>query len=195
MATMHRQEAADPDRPRKSRWRWLFLVPLLIFVAVGGFLALGLTQDPEKLPSALIDKPVPNFDLPPLAGRDDGGLKTADLGHGQVMLVNVFASWCIPCKVEHPMLMRLAKEGIPIVGIDYKDKPEDVARFLAEMGSPYQKIGADRDGRTAIDFGVYGVPETFVIGKDGKIAYRLAGAIQERELETQIRPVLKALQR
>ncbi|SNB51998.1 cytochrome c biogenesis protein CcmG, thiol:disulfide interchange protein DsbE [Arboricoccus pini] len=195
MAITHRPEATDLDRTPKSRWRWLFLLPLFVFVGVGGFLAVGLTRDPEKLPSALIDKPVPAFDLPPLAGREDGGLKTADLGHGQVMLVNVFASWCIPCKVEHPMLMRLAKEGIPVVGINYKDKPEDVARFLAEMGSPYQKIGADRDGRAAIDFGVYGVPETFIIGKDGKIAYRLAGAIQERELEENIRPVLKALTR
>jgi cytochrome c biogenesis protein CcmG/thiol:disulfide interchange protein DsbE len=193
MASVHPEtNAAAASRPKAWR-RSLFLLPILVFAGIGVFLTIGLWQDPEKLPSTLIDKPAPIFALPPLPGRDDGGLSTADLGKGGVMLVNVFASWCIPCKVEHPVLMRLASQGITIVGINYKDKPEDAARFLSEFGSPYRKIGVDRDGRAAIEWGVYGVPETFIVDQQGHIVYRQVGPMQERELDEKILPILEKL--
>jgi cytochrome c biogenesis protein CcmG/thiol:disulfide interchange protein DsbE len=171
--------------------RLLFLIPLALFALVGGFLAVGLTRDPGTLPSALLDKPAPQFSLPPLAGRDNG-LATADLSPGP-QLVNVFASWCVPCRVEHPLLMRLSEEGVTVQGINYKDKPEDAQEFLAELGDPYARIGSDRDGRVGIEWGVYGVPETYVIDRQGRIAYRHVGPLQPRDLERTIRPLLERL--
>lgn len=171
--------------------RLLFLIPLALFALVGGFLAVGLTRDPGALPSALIDRPAPQFDLPPLAGRTQG-LATADLSPGP-QLVNVFASWCVPCRIEHPLLMRLKQQGITIQGINYKDKPEDAVAFLAEMGDPFARIGSDRDGRVGIEWGVYGVPETYVIDRQGRIAYRHVGPLQPRDLERAILPLLEKL--
>jgi cytochrome c biogenesis protein CcmG, thiol:disulfide interchange protein DsbE len=174
--------------------RLLFLLPVLIFIGVGIGLAVGLTRDPSTLPSALIDQPVPSFELPPIAGREGPGFGSADLVGG-VSLVNVFASWCVPCRVEHPLMMALADDGVAIYGIDYKDPAEQAAAWLAELGDPYRAIGADRDGRVAIDWGVYGVPETFVIDRAGRIRYRFVGPLQRRDIEETLRPLLEQLER
>jgi cytochrome c biogenesis protein CcmG/thiol:disulfide interchange protein DsbE len=172
--------------------RLLFLLPVLIFVGVGIGLAVGLTRDPGTLPSALLDQPVPTFELPPIAGRDGRGFSSADL-EGQVSLVNVFASWCVPCRIEHPLLMALAEDGVAIYGIDYKDPADKAAGWLAELGDPYRAIGADQHGRVAIDWGVYGVPETFVIDREGRIRHRHVGPLQPRDIEQTIRPLLTEL--
>ncbi|MFO1073001.1 MAG: DsbE family thiol:disulfide interchange protein [Geminicoccaceae bacterium] len=170
----------------------LFILPLALFALVGGFLALGLTRDPATLPSALLGKPVPAFQLPPLPGRDERGLASGDVG-GQPMLVNFFASWCVPCRIEQPVLDGLRERGVVIQGINYKDKPADAAAWLAELGDPFQHIGADRDGRVGIEFGVYGVPETYVVGKDGRIAHRFVGPLQPRDVAETILPLLEKL--
>jgi cytochrome c biogenesis protein CcmG/thiol:disulfide interchange protein DsbE len=171
--------------------RLLFVLPILLFVVLAGYFFLGLKRDPALLPSALLDKPAPDFTLPGIADRP--GLTRADLA-GRVTLVNFFASWCAPCRVEHPLLMRLAAEGrVALYGIDYKDKPEDAARLLAQLGDPYRRIGVDRDGRTAIDFGVYGVPETYVIDKQGRIRFRQVGPISAADYDGKILPLLKQL--
>jgi cytochrome c biogenesis protein CcmG/thiol:disulfide interchange protein DsbE len=154
-------------------------------------LLLGLGRDPSVLPSALIDTPAPAFDLPGLGAR--AGLATADLP-GRVTLVNFFASWCVPCRAEHPMLMRLAKEGhIALYGIAYKDQPEASGQLLAQLGDPYSRVGVDSTGRTAIDFGVYGVPETYVLDKAGRIRYRQVGPITQEDYDGKILPLLKRL--
>ena len=170
----------------------LFILPLALFALVGGFLALGLTRDPATLPSALLGKPVPAFQLPPLPGRDERGLASGDVG-GQPMLVNFFASWCVPCRIEQPVLDGLRERGVVIQGINYKDKPADAAAWLAELGDPFQHIGADRDGRVGIDFGVYGVPETFVVDKQGTIRYKQIGPLTPEVIEKKIVPLLKEL--
>ena len=172
--------------------RLLFLLPAFIFAGVGIGLAVGLTRDPGTLPSALIDKPVPAFELPPLAGRDGPGFSSADL-EGRVSLVNVFASWCVPCRVEHPLLMTLADDGVPIYGINYKDPAERANGWLGELGDPYRAIGADTQGRVAIDWGVYGVPETFVVDTGGRIRHRHVGPLQPRDVEETIKPLLAEL--
>ncbi len=142
---------APGARPRR---RLLFLLPVVVFIGGVVFLALGLTRDPGKLPSPLIDQPAPAFSLPPVPGRDDHGFSSKDLG-GKLMIVNVFASWCVPCRLEAPMIQRLAKErGITVQGIAYKDKAADVKAWLAELGDPFTRIGLDSSGRTAIDWGV-----------------------------------------
>jgi cytochrome c biogenesis protein CcmG/thiol:disulfide interchange protein DsbE len=172
--------------------RLLFFLPVVIFIGVGIGLAVGLTRDPGQLPSALIDQPVPAFELPPIDGRDGPGFSSADLA-GRVSLVNVFASWCVPCRVEHPLLMALADEGVAIYGIDYKDPADKAAGWLAEFGDPYRAIGADQDGRVAIDWGVYGVPETFVVDAEGRIRHRHVGPLQPRDIEETIKPLLAEL--
>ncbi len=173
------------------------LVPAAAFAALAAVLAVYLVQidsgarDPGRLPSALIGRPAPPLDLPPIDGPGEG-LRSDRLG-GAVALVNVFASWCPPCRAEHPMLMRLAREGVAIYGVNYKDRPEDARAFLAELGNPYRAVGADRTGRTAIDWGVYGYPETFVIDRAGLVRYRHVGPITPHDLETRIRPLLARL--
>ncbi|MBY0252420.1 MAG: DsbE family thiol:disulfide interchange protein [Methylobacterium organophilum] len=172
-------------RPPPVRRSLLLIVPALAFAALAAVLFLRLRSgaDPAALPSAMIGKPVPSFDLPAVPGLTaDGapvpGLSSAEL-KGQITVLNVFASWCAPCQMEHPMLMRLAKEpGIRLVGIDYKEpSPEAGQRFLARHGVPFTAVGADTDGRAAIDLGVYGVPETFIIGPDGIIRDKLVGIL------------------
>ncbi len=161
-----------------------YLLPVGVFLIVAVGLGIGLTRDPSTLPSALIDKPVPAFKLPPLVAPDTKttGLTSDDL-KGKVQLVNVFASWCGPCRVEHPILMKLAKDGVTVQGLNYKDQPADAANFLMELGDPYEKIGADTNGRVGIDWGVYGVPETFVIDAEGNIRHKHVGPIQARDVE------------
>lgn len=174
--------------------RVLFLLPLLVFLLVAGYFGLQLTSgaDPSRLPSALIDKPVPDFALPALPGRDRG-LSASDLT-GEVQLVNVFASWCVPCRAEHPLLIRLAREeGVTVRAINYKDDPDDALAWLDRLGDPYASIGADRDGRAAIDWGVYGVPETFVVDARGRIRYRHVGPLMPFDIDETILPLVRAL--
>jgi cytochrome c biogenesis protein CcmG/thiol:disulfide interchange protein DsbE len=173
--------------------RAIYLLPLALFIGLIGYFIVGLQRDPHLLPSALLDRPAPEFSLPPLV---DGkpGIARADLADGP-MLVNFFASWCVPCRAEHPILTRLAGEGILLQGVAYKDKPEDAKSWLKQLGDPYKRIGQDRDGRTAIEFGVYGVPETYVIDRKGTIRYRQVGPITPSDLDTKIKPLLAELKR
>jgi cytochrome c biogenesis protein CcmG/thiol:disulfide interchange protein DsbE len=163
----------------------ILILPVLVFAVLAGamFVRLRSGADPSALPSAMIGKPMPAFDLPPVpglanAGNPVPGFASADL-KGTITVVNVFASWCAPCQVEHPMLMRLAREpGIRLVGIDYKE-PDPAAgrKFLDRHGVPFAAVGADADGRAAIDLGVYGVPETFIVGPDGIIRDKIVGIL------------------
>ena len=174
--------------------RAFFLVPIALLLALAAVLAWGLTRTPGVVSSPLIGKRVPAFALPPVQGRSLG-LSDRDLV-GEVSLVNVFASWCTACREEHPIFMRLKEEGVvPIHGLNYKDRPEDAARWLETLGDPYARTGADLDGRVAIDWGVYGVPETFIIGKDGRIAHKHIGAVTPQVLRTTILPLIEALRR
>ena len=178
--------------------RLLFLLPLLLFVGVGLAFFFGFERDPRNIPSVLIDKPVPSFALPGLPGRDkagSGGLASGDLA-GDVTLVNVFASWCVPCKVEHPIITRLAREqGITVHAINHKDKAEDALAWLARNGDPYARIGADLDGRVSIDWGVYGVPETFLVDRQGRIRYKHVGPLTPAVVEETIIPLVKELRK
>lgn len=168
------------------------LIPLLLFAAVVVLLAVGLTLNPREVPSPLIGKPVPEFALPPVKGRALG-LSRTDL-KGEVSLVNVFASWCVACREEHPLFMQLERERfVPIHGLNYKDRPEDAARWLDTLGDPYTRTGADVDGRVAIDWGVYGVPETFVVDREGRIAYKHIGPVTPDVLEQKLRPLIAGL--
>ena len=170
------------------------LIPLAVFVVLAGFLFVGLWRDPREVPSPLIDKPAPEFALAQLHAPGQT-LGTADM-KGKVWLLNVWASWCVSCREEHPLLVALAKEKIvPIIGLDYKDEPADGKRWLADNGDPYDLSVMDRDGRVGIDFGVYGVPETFVIDKAGTIRYKQIGPITKEALEKKILPLIRELQK
>ncbi len=184
-------------RPQVSAARRLrYLLPVFVFVGLAAALGVQLlTGDPSNVPSALIDKPVPEFALPPVQGFEEaGGFATADLGRGEIALVNIFASWCGPCRVEHPLLMALAEAGtVPLYGINYKDTPEDAERWLGRLGNPYTLMGADLDGRTGIDWGVYGVPETFVVDGAGRIRHRHVGVLSQFDLDETILPLIEEL--
>lgn len=178
---------------RGGRFSPLALVPVVIFAGLGVAFYWGLFYNDDRLPSALIGRPVPEFTLPPIEGRDEG-LSTADLT-GEVSIVNVWASWCVPCRVEMPLLVELAESGtVPIYGINYQDRADAALAFLDELGDPYDRIGADRNGRVAIDWGVYGLPETFVIDAEGRIAYKHVGPFNRQMLEEDILPVVRRLQ-
>jgi cytochrome c biogenesis protein CcmG/thiol:disulfide interchange protein DsbE len=184
----------DVTRPPSRTRSAALIMPLLLFVGIAVFLAIGLTRDPRQVPSPLIGKPVPYFSLPPVRGHTLG-LASTDLS-GEVSLVNVFASWCVACRAEHPLLMQIRREGpVPVHGLNYKDKPEDAARWLDEMGDPYTRTGADLDGRVGIDWGVYGVPETFVIDRGGRIAYKVIGPISPAVWRETLLPLIQRLQR
>lgn len=171
-----------------------FLIPLLVFVAMAVLFAIGLGLDPRQVPSPLIGKAVPEFNLPPVKGRTLG-LASGDL-KGEVSLVNVFASWCTACREEHPLLMRMSRDKVVAIhGLNYKDRPQDAERWLAELGDPYTRTGADVNGRVGIDWGVYGVPETFVVDRDGRIAYKHIGVLTPKALEETILPLLKKLRK
>jgi cytochrome c biogenesis protein CcmG/thiol:disulfide interchange protein DsbE len=175
--------------------RLLYALPILLLVLFGWLAWRGLApdRDPSALPSALIGKPVPQFDLPPL---ESSGAKLANVDiDGHVTVINFFASWCLPCKAEHPLLFELGKDyGVPVYGIAFKDKPEATAAYIKEMGSPYAKIGLDESGRTSLDFGLMGVPETFIVDKTGIIRYRLPMPIDPDRMRDEIGPLLKSLQ-
>ncbi|MEM8799862.1 MAG: DsbE family thiol:disulfide interchange protein [Pseudomonadota bacterium] len=174
--------------------RPIHLAPLAAFFGLALALGYGLTQDPSKLESALIGKSVPAFELPGLDAAA-AGLTSADLATGEPQLLNVFASWCAPCRIEHPQLNTLAEMGVPIHGLNWRDSAENAQAFLDELGNPFQKIGFDDKSRVVIDFGIAGVPETFVIDGAGKIVHRHVGPIMERDLERTILPLLEKLGR
>lgn len=182
--------ADSPDNtPARPASRRLFLIPVILFGALSLlFLVQLFTGDPSRVPSALIGRQVPALELPALegltrAGAPVPGFARADLAGGRISIVNVFASWCVPCRTEHPFLMEmagsdLARDGrLAIIGINYKDEPENARRFLGALGNPYARVGTDRAGRSAIEWGVYGVPETFLVGADGTILAKIVGPL------------------
>lgn len=176
------------------RGRILVMLPMGVFLALAVVLGWGLGRNAQVIPSALIGKPVPEFSLPAVQGRSLG-LSNADL-HGEVSLVNVFASWCTACREEHPVFMELRRnDAVPIHGINYKDRPQDAAKWLNAMGDPYTRTGADLDGRVSIDWGVYGVPETYVIDKQGLIAFKHVGALTPEVYRDKIAPVIAELRK
>jgi len=175
------------------------LLPLAIFAALAALFAFALSGgDPSKLPSALIGKPVPQVSFPPVEGLTDGttpikGFAATDLADGKVSVVNFWASWCGPCVQEHPLLVALTvKTGVRLVGVNYKDQPAAARRFLGRYGNPYTAVGTDANGRGAIEWGVYGMPETFVIDGRGTIVYKHVGPITAESLEAKIIPAVKA---
>jgi len=178
--------------------RFLVLLPLLVFLALAALFVFRLgSGDPSRIPSALIGKPAPETNLPPVPGLNDRdgkplpGVSAADF-KGAVTLVNVWASWCVPCHDEAPLLETLATDKrIRLVGINYKDQPDNARRFLGRYGNPFVAAGADPNGRAAMEWGVYGVPETFIVGRDGKIAYKLVGPITEGNLVSIVRPEIE----
>jgi cytochrome c biogenesis protein CcmG/thiol:disulfide interchange protein DsbE len=170
------------------------LIPLGVFVVLFGFLLVGLWLNPREVPSPLIGKPAPQFNLVQLH-QQNRTLGTGDL-QGKVWLLNVWASWCVSCRVEHPLLVELARSKVvPIVGLNYKDKPTDGIGWLQEHGNPYDVSVIDRDGRVGIDWGVYGVPETFVVDKQGVIRFKQIGPVTAEALEKKILPLVRELQR
>jgi cytochrome c biogenesis protein CcmG/thiol:disulfide interchange protein DsbE len=190
----------EPTPDSKPRSRLVFL-PLLLFAALALlFLVRLFAGDISRLPSALIGKQIPQFVLPAVTA-DRHGLADQDLRQGGVTILNVFASWCAPCHLEHPLLLalaqddNLAQEGVRLYGIAYKDAPENIRRFLGQNGDPYARIGLDQSGRTGIDFGVYGVPETFIIKGDGTIAFKYVGPITEDVLSDVILPQIEKARR
>ncbi|WP_445501245.1 DsbE family thiol:disulfide interchange protein [Microvirga sp. G4-2] len=172
---------AEATAPRS---RLIFILPVVVFVILAGLFFVQLTsgRNPADLPSALLNKPVPTFSLAPLEGlMADGkpvpGFSNEDL-KGRVTIVNVWASWCAPCRQEHPLLVELAKDpSVRLVGINQKDNPDNARRFLGALGNPYAAVGVDPNGRASIDWGVYGVPETFIVGPDGMIRHKHIGPL------------------
>lgn len=191
-------EKSAGEAPAKRGFPVLVLLPLVVFAALAALFLfqLVLGGDPQKIPSALINKPAPEFDLPAVSGLNkDGrqmpGFSRADLD-GRISVVNVFASWCVPCRQEHPLLEDLARvDGIQLIGINYKDKAENARRFLGSLGNPYSLVGADEAGRTAILWGVYGVPETFIVDAEGMIRYKFTGPLDPASYTEVFLPELK----
>jgi cytochrome c biogenesis protein CcmG/thiol:disulfide interchange protein DsbE len=184
-------QAGDEARGRRLR----ALLPLAIFVAVLALLAVGLTGNPRELPSALIDKPAPAFRLTTLATplAPERTFGSAEL-RGQVWVLNVWASWCTACRLEHPLLVEFARTNtVPIYGLNYKDAPTDAQRWLANFGDPYQHSFSDRDGRVGMDFGVYGAPETYVIDAAGRVRFKHVGPLTPEVLQEQIVPLVRRL--
>jgi cytochrome c biogenesis protein CcmG/thiol:disulfide interchange protein DsbE len=170
-----------------------FLIPFGLFVVVVGFLAVGLTLNPRELPSPLVGKPAPDFSLPQL--HDPGKVISSNDLKGKVWLLNFWASWCGGCKEEHPVLIHLAQSGaVPIYGMDYKDQRQEALTWLREWGNPYPVVAVDESGRIGINYGVYGVPETYVIDKAGVIRYKQIGPLREDVLEKKILPLVRELQ-
>ena len=173
--------------------RLIYLLPIALFLVIAGYFFVSLRPgyDPHELPSAMIDQEAPAFDLPGL--RDGKGL-ARDALRGQPVVINFFASWCVPCRQEHPLLMRLAMQGkVPLYGIAYKDKLEDSTRLLDQMGDPYRAVGIDRQGRTGLDFGVYGVPETYVLDAAGHIRKRFVGPLTAQTIDQELLPLFRQL--
>ena len=192
--------AVNDTRERRRRLA-MALLPVVVFAGLAVLFVIGLRQeDPSRVPSVLIGKPAPEFDLPPLEGLTRQGapvpgFATSDL-QGNVTLVNIWASWCGPCRDEHPHLMTLSEvDGVRLVGINYKDEPANARRFLGALGLPYEAVGVDPEGRTFVDWGAYGVPETFVVDARGIIRHKYIGPITPRALNETILPMIEDLQR
>jgi cytochrome c biogenesis protein CcmG/thiol:disulfide interchange protein DsbE len=185
---------AQGEAPRR---RWLVLVPLALFLALAALFVLRLgAGDPSRIPSALIGRPAPPTALAPVAGLTQGGQPLPGIDaatfKGAVSLVNVWASWCVPCHDEAPLLTQLAQDArIRLVGINYKDQPDNARRFLGRHGNPFAAVGADHNGRASIEWGVYGVPETFVVDREGRIAFKLVGPITPDNLERALKPAIE----
>lgn len=194
--------SSEPATPQR-RLSWLAAIPLIAFLGLAAIFWHGLSGNPSEIPSVLVNKPVPDFSLPPVPGLTrDGkpvpGFSSQDLKQGNVNVVNVWASWCAPCRQEHPLLMALAERSdIGLVGINQKDVPENAARFLGTLGQPFAAVGADDSGRVSLDWGVYGVPETFIVDGRGIIRFKWIGALTEdglrdvlpREIEKAKKPL------
>jgi cytochrome c biogenesis protein CcmG/thiol:disulfide interchange protein DsbE len=174
--------------------RLVFIVPIIAFFALVGVFGIGLTKDPKELPSQLIDRPLPQFALPGIEATPPGagGFASAAL-NGEPALLNIFASWCAACPQEHPVLTRITAEGFPVYGIAWKDKPQDSRDWIAKWGNPYKAIAADEAGRTAIDLGVTGVPETFIVDRNGRVRFKQVGPISPETWENQIKPLMAKL--
>lgn len=172
--------------------RFLLLSPLLLFAGIAAAFGFALTRDPSRIPSQLIDRPLPQFDLPAIQGYTEG-LSSSEF-KGQVSLLNVWGSWCIACQVEHPLLMALSQNtDTPIYGLNWKDKPGDGAAWLVRFGDPYRKIGDDQEGRIILDLGVTGAPETFIVDKDGMVRYKHIGPITQDDWENTLKPLIDQL--
>jgi cytochrome c biogenesis protein CcmG/thiol:disulfide interchange protein DsbE len=185
--------STESETPAPPRRRLIVLLPLLVFLGLAGLFLLQLLsgRDEAEVPSALIGLPAPQTNLPALEGSNLPGLDSKAFA-GKVTLVNVFASWCAPCREEHPVLLALSQDKrFVMAALNYKDEPQNARRFLGDLGNPFQAIGVDEAGRTAIDWGVYGVPETFVIGKDGKIAYKHVGPLTPDTAQTLLLPEIE----
>lgn len=176
--------------------RLLYLIPVGIFAVLVAFFVIGLGRDPKLIPSVLINRPVPEFALAPLPGRGDTGFSTADL-KGHVTLVDIYGSWCISCVEEHPTLLEIQKTGVvPIYGIDWRDDAQKGAQWLIDKGDPYTRVGLDpAPGRTAIDFGVTGAPESFIIDAKGVIRYKYIGPITPEVWRTTLLPIIQDLKK
>jgi cytochrome c biogenesis protein CcmG/thiol:disulfide interchange protein DsbE len=188
---------APADDAAARRRRLIVFVPLALFLALAGLFLIRLfAGDPSRIPSALIGRPAPATALPPVAALVRDGAPVPGIAPetfaGAVTLVNVWASWCVPCHDELPLLMKLAEDKrIRLVGINYKDQPDNARRFLGRYGNPFVAVGADGNGRASIEWGVYGVPETFIVGRDGRIAYKLVGPITEGNLDKALKPAIE----
>ncbi len=188
---MNKAEPEQQQEPQRSRL-WIALIPVVAFAALAALFWRGLSGNPSEIPSALINKPVPEFSLPAIEGLGPPGFDTAALKQGGVTLVNVWASWCGPCRVEHPFLMELSKRSdVKLLGLNYKDDPENARRFLGTLGQPYAAVGADQAGRAAVDWGVYGVPETFVIDGTGMIRYKFIGPLSAETVVSVLNPEIE----
>ena len=183
---------SDVETPKSGGFNWLLLIPLVIALGLGTMAALSFQISPEdrsSLPSAFEGRPAPALDLPPLNPMAEGPT-TADLSKPGIKMVNFWASWCAPCRVEHPVLKEIARAGTPIIGVNYKDSAENAQSFLDELGDPFASVGTDENGRTAINWGLYGVPETFVIDGEGNVLLRHAGPITRSIYEQRFAPLL-----
>ncbi|MGZ8254657.1 MAG: DsbE family thiol:disulfide interchange protein [Burkholderiaceae bacterium] len=191
MSTVNDDGITAPVEP-KSKLR--FLIPLALFIVLAGFLLRGLFLNPREVPSPLINKPAPQFSLAQLA-QPDRPFAPQDM-KGQVWLLNVWASWCVACRQEHPLLVELARrKAVPIIGLNYKDKPDAAIGWLAQFGDPYNLSVKDNDGRVGIDYGVYGVPETFLIDKAGVIRFKQIGPITEEVWTKKMQPLIEELRK
>jgi cytochrome c biogenesis protein CcmG/thiol:disulfide interchange protein DsbE len=196
------QKPAPAPGPAPSEPRRFLLVPVIVFAGLALMFGFALqTGDPSKLPSALIGRPVPQFELSGLEDLVEGGqpvpgLKSTDLARGEASVVNFWASWCLPCVEEHPLLMELKRRtGVDLYGINYKDQTAAARRFLGRYGNPFKAVGVDGNGRAAIEWGVYGMPETFVVNGEGRIVYKHVGPISPEALEQKLVPALEAARR
>jgi cytochrome c biogenesis protein CcmG/thiol:disulfide interchange protein DsbE len=191
------------EQTKKPQRKLIVFLPLALFLALATlfFVELGGGHDPSRVPSALIGRPAPAMILPPVEGLERDGKPlpgiAPEIFSGKVTLVNVWASWCVPCHDEAPLLDQFARDKrIQVVGINQKDQPENARRFLGRYGNPFTAVGADANGRASIEWGVYGVPETFIVGRDGNIAYKLIGPIAPENIKTELMPAIeKALAR